>query len=148
MAYDYSAYFRLLYERVNAAVKVPYREVSLKEWQPELNKCHDNVDFWVKHHGNVLAVRGWIFWLPDETGRCSFKAHSIVQENGTLVDITPIDRNTPREGLYFLTHPGTEAEFQSMRVACADVLYPPITCEEWHESQSPAGYNEEMDVDF
>jgi hypothetical protein len=148
MANDYSEYFRRLYERVDVAVEVQFREVSLEGWQPELNKCHDNVDYWRKHHAESCAARGWIFWPPDETGRCKFMAHSVVQENGTLVDITPIDRNTPRESLRFLSHPGTEAEFQSMKVVCAEALYPPITSEEWHESQSSAENNEGIDVDF
>jgi hypothetical protein len=134
MAYDYSEYFRRLYERVNTAAKVPYREVGLEDWQPELNKCHDNVDFWIEHHGNDLAVRGWIFWLPDETGRCTFRAHSIVQENGTLVDITPIDSNTPRDGLLFLRHLGTEEDFEPMKTVCSEVLYPPMTMEELQAS--------------
>jgi hypothetical protein len=74
-------------------------------------------------------------------------AHSVVQENGRLVDLTPVDKNTPREGLQFLSHPGTEAEFQSMKVVCAKALYPPMTWEEWHE-QSLAENNEEIEVDF
>jgi hypothetical protein len=38
-------------------------------------------------------------------------AHSVVDENGQLVDITPLDPNTPREGLVFLKHLGTEEDF-------------------------------------
>jgi hypothetical protein len=57
----------------------------------------------------------------------------VVEENGELIDITPIDKNTPREGLLFLTHPGSEAEFAVMKTACSQVLYPPLTMAELQE---------------
>ena len=133
MACNYSKYFKRLYERRIEAVKVQFREVRFKGWQPVPNKCHDNVDHWVNCHTQSKAVRGWIFWPPDETGRCTFMAHSVVEENGELIDITPIDENTPRKGLFFLTHLGSEAEFALMKTACSQVPYPPVTMVELRE---------------
>jgi len=64
-------------------------------------------------------------------------AHSVVEENGQLFDITPLDRNTPREGLVFLKHHGTEEEFLRMKTTCSNVLYPPFTYDEWHDHLLP-----------
>jgi hypothetical protein len=121
MSTDYSEYFRQLYHRVETAVSVPFREVSIEGWLPALNKCHDNVDHWVRFHPECKAVRGWIFWPKVSLGRSTFRAHSVVEKNGVLFDVTPIDKNTPREGLLFLTHLGGEEEFESMKTSCSEV---------------------------
>jgi hypothetical protein len=138
MGYDYTAYFQQLRERVNSAVAVPFREVQLNGCEIKLNDCHGNVDRWVKNHPEAKAVRGWLFWPSDGVGRYTFMAHSVVDENGQLVDITPLDPNTPREGLVFLKHLGTEEDFSAMKTRCPRVLYPPFTQDEWRDSQLPA----------
>lgn len=143
---DYQEYFRQLYERAETALKVPFREISFEGWQPALNKCHDNVDHWVRHHPESRAVRGWAFWPNAPGERCRFMAHSVVEENGALFDITPIAKNTPREGLVFLTHSGIEEEFESMKISCSEVLYPPITMDQWREYQCSAEHEEETDA--
>lgn len=50
-------------------------------------------------------------------------AHSVVDGNGDLVDITPLDPNTPREGLVFQKHLGTEEDFSAMKISCSRDLY-------------------------
>lgn len=135
---NFREYFQRLYERLDLAVKVPFREVKLENWTPEMNKCHDNVDHWIRHSVGSRAIRGWIFWPPDETGKCRFFAHSVIEENGLLVDITPIDSNTPREILRFLTHTESETDFDSIRAGHAEMLYPPVTFSEWCEYQQSA----------
>ena len=147
MGSDFREYFRQLYQRLNEAVNVPFRRVHLDGWKPSPNKCHGNVDHWVKHRPESKAVRGWIFWPPDETGRCRLMAHSVIQEKSELFDITPIDRNTPREALVFLRHLGTEGEFEPMKTACSEVVYPPVTWEEVHDSQSSAETDEATETD-
>jgi hypothetical protein len=137
MGYDYTAYFQQLLERVNSAVTVPFREVQLNGGAPKLNDCHGNVDRYVKNHPGAKAVRGWLFWPPNGAGQYNFMAHSGVDEDGQLVDITPLDRNTPREGLVFLKHLGAEEDFSVMKTPCSRVLYPPFTYDEWHDSQLP-----------
>jgi hypothetical protein len=117
------------------ATKVSFREIRLSGWEPKMNDCHANVDYWVQHHPETKAARGWLFWEPNEAGQCLFMAHSVLDENGRLVDITPIDQNTPRDGLLFLQHVGSEEEFLVMKVPCSQVLYPPIAFDEWRESQ-------------
>jgi hypothetical protein len=75
------------------------------------------------------------FWPPGLAGHYTFMAHSVLDEKGQLVDITPLDLNTPREGLAFLRHLGTEEDFSAMKTPCSIVLYPPFSYDEWHDSQ-------------
>jgi hypothetical protein len=137
MGNDYGDYFRGLYERANTAVQVPFRDVALDGGEPKLNSCHDNVNCWFKSNPETRAVRGWLFWAqPNEAGQYIFMAHSVVEENGELFDITPIGEKE-REGLVFLRHPGTEEDFSAMKTQCSQVLYPPLTEAEWYASQFP-----------
>jgi hypothetical protein len=148
MGRGYSDYFRRLYERLPEAVRIPSRQVHLDDWKPAPNKCHENVNHWVRLNPECAAVRGWIFWLPHETERCRFIAHSVAEEQGDLIDIAPIRPGSPREMLLFLRHLGTEEEFQSMKTDCADFVYPPISWEEWHESQCVAGIDDDREIDL
>ncbi len=132
---NYDRYFRELLERESEATKVPYRSVAAHEWNPEKNDCHHNVDYWVTRHSELRAVSGWLFWGPGGDGRYNLMAHSVVDEAGALVDITPIDENTPRQALRFLRHQGSEEEFAAMKVTCSQVFYPFMSFEEWRDSQ-------------
>jgi hypothetical protein len=131
MGYDYAAYFEELHKRVGSAEAVQFRPVPLDGGEPKLNKCHDNVDWWVKGRPDTTAVRGWLFWAqPNEVGQYIFMAHSVVEENGKLFDITPIGEKE-RKGLVFLRHRGTEEDFEPMKKAYAQVFYPPLSMDEW-----------------
>lgn len=142
---DYDSYFRELLKGESKAAKVPFRTVSHGEFVPKKNDCHNNVDYWVAHHPQTKAVRGWVFWGPGADGRFNIMAHSVVDEYGTLVDITPIDENTPREGLRFLRHLGSAEEFEAMKAPFSQFFYPFISFEEWRESQMSI---QEDDADF
>jgi hypothetical protein len=128
-------YFRELLERESEAVKVPFKAIRRDEWEPKKNDCHNNVDYWVMHHTEVRAVRGWVFWGPGADCRYNIMAHSVIDDAGLLVDITPIDESTPREGLRFLRHIGTEEEFNALKVPFSQFFYPFMSFEEWRESQ-------------
>jgi hypothetical protein len=141
----YDTYFRDLLEREGEAVKIPFRAVTHGEWEPKKNDCHNNVDYWIMHHREASAVRGWLFWGPGEDGRYNIMAHSVVDEAGVLVDITPIGENTSRQALRFLRHGGTEDAFTAMKLSCSQVFYPFLTYEEWQESQM---LRQEEDSDF
>ena len=95
------------------------------------------------HYPEAKAVRGWLFWGPGVDGRYNIMAHSVVDEAGVLVDITPIDENTPREGLRFLRHVGTEEEFNVLKEPFSQFFYPFMSVEEWRESQQPVQEEEE-----
>jgi hypothetical protein len=136
-AMNYDTYFRKLIERESEAVKVPFRAVMCDEGGRKKNDCHNNVDYWVTNHPGVSAVRGWLFSGPGEDGRYNIMAHSVVDEADALVDITPIDESTPREGLRFLQHDGSEEEFNAMKVPFSQIFYPFMSFEEWSESQMP-----------
>jgi hypothetical protein len=60
MSNEYDGYFRQLFERVKVATKVPFREVRLNGWEPKMNDCHVNVDYWIEHHPETKAGRGWL----------------------------------------------------------------------------------------
>lgn len=75
-------------------------------------------------------------------------AHSVIEENSRLVDITPIDPNTPREALVFLRHPGTEADFDLMKTDCAGVLYPQPTWEQFQANHNLIEDPEAIDIDL
>lgn len=129
---DSQTYFRSLYARLSDAKPVVFQKVESSNWNPEQSKCHSNIDFWVEQDSRRLAVRGWLTWGANEAGRCKFMAHSVFEEGGKMYDITPIDANTPREGLMFLRHIGTDEEFDYLKKCCADTTYPPVTYEEMH----------------
>ena len=83
----------LLFERRGEAVVVPYVERMIARWKPEEHQCHWNMDLWVAGEDGAKAVRGWLFFDHKTTsgGRVNsvtFQAHSVLEENGVLVDIT------------------------------------------------------------
>ena len=127
-------YFKKLADRASQASKVPFRQVALACWEMQKNDCHRNVERWVQAHPESRAVRGWLFW-PPQGGRYDFMAHSVIETNGDLEDITPMDKNTPLESLLFLKHEGEESDFLAMKETCSRVTYPPFTWEEWREAQ-------------
>lgn len=142
---NYDAYFRELLEREGDAGSVPLLVVSHGDWAPKKNDCHNNVDYWAAHYPGVKAVRGWLFWGPGVDGQYNIMAHSVVDETGVLVDITPIDENTPRDGLRFRRHVGTEEEFNVLKAPFSQFVYPFMSFEEWRESQLPI---QEEEADF
>lgn len=118
------SYFASLQSRIGQARNVPFREVGVEKWQPESAQCHKNVDFWIARHGNCTRVPGWLTWGNDEYGSCHLVAHSVVDDDGVLYDITPIDPNTPPP--LFLRHIGGEAAFDAMQPEWSWTTYPII----------------------
>jgi hypothetical protein len=140
---NYDSYFRELIGREADSRTVPFRVVSHGAWSPKKNDCHNNVDYWVMNQPEARAVRGWLFWGPGADGRYNIMAHSVVDEAEGLLDITPIDENTPREGLRFLQHVGTAEEFGALKVSFSQVFYPFMSFDEWRETQLPIEEKEE-----
>ncbi|MBY5436503.1 hypothetical protein [Rhizobium leguminosarum] len=84
-------------------------------WEPKVGGCHDNVDYWVKHHVGHTAVRGWIAYMSGGPDHVVYTAHSVVLgPDGQLFDITPLYHNDDLRGR-FIVHVGDDATFLEMR---------------------------------
>lgn len=93
-----------LYAHFGAATKVRFWKRGTPTFAPQAHDCHENVDRWCALHPHCKPVRGWlVFDYPlARYPVIRFQAHSVIEENGRLLDITP------REGskeLLFLPHP-------------------------------------------
>ena len=135
------SYFASLQSRLDEASRVPFKAVSIAEWLPLPSQCHKNVDYWIAGRLKSRRVRGWLTWGKDEAGSCLFIAHSIVDDNGILYDITPIDSNTPP--LIFLKHIGSREAFDAMQPTWSSSVYPFIfeVPQESGEFEEDAEYN-------
>jgi hypothetical protein len=121
---EIDAYFGTLYSRFDDALKLDGRDASTPDWEPRTADCHNNVDYCVARDSSLRAVRGW-FAQPLADGGCRFVAHSVLEDYGRLIDITPINEETRPK---FLPHIGTQEEFDRLRVEWADSgPYPFIT---------------------
>ena len=107
-------YATLICDRRADVVTVPFAEVSIGNWKPEIAKCHANVDRWVADNPGCQAVRGWISYISFGPAGEQLTAHSVVQKpDGNLIDITPVEPGQPRGGV-FVEHQGDPAEFFDM----------------------------------
>jgi len=124
-------YFQSLYARRHSAARIRHRSVSIGDWVPERNRCHANVDHFVKLNQCSKAVRGWMIISEDANGRCWFEAHSVIEEQGELLDITLPDQAACNL-IRFLRHVGTEEEFWKIAIdgGHRQMLYPPLTHQE------------------
>lgn len=99
-----------LYARRDEGVIVTPGRVTIDGWQPVERDCHDNVTRVVNADKRYTAVRGWLYFsYNDATAFVCFNAHSVIEVNGTLVDITP---QQTLDGPYpFIRDGRTDAEF-------------------------------------
>ncbi len=107
-------YFAALCRKVpDASERVSFLEVRFDDGsQPTRNKCHENVDRWVKNNPQYWAVRGWA--VNGNGGYYLLDAHSVVcDERGALWDITFPD--LAAHGLLFIRHWGAADEFTRVR---------------------------------
>jgi hypothetical protein len=91
-----------LNEAIEQAAIVPFREVIFRDGTvPSQNKCHENVDTWVRQNPQDRTVNGWL------VSGLIIDRHSVVEgHDGQLSDITPLEYRVP-----FVRHPGTDGEF-------------------------------------
>lgn len=77
------------------------------------HECHGNVDRWAAAHPESEVVRGWLVYAYTLSAfpMVRFQAHSVLEEKGQLVDITPSDagRRPP-----FIRHPDGNEMFDLM----------------------------------
>ncbi len=93
-----------LYACRDQARVVPFAARQSLTVKPQPHECHGNVDGWVAEHPECAAVRGWFIYdyALSAVPVVRFQAHSVLEENGRLVDITP---NEARKRPPFLPHP-------------------------------------------
>jgi hypothetical protein len=129
MSPDKIRYFKSLCARVTSdeAERVDFRPVMHGDWKPESTVCHNNADHWERVTPGAKAIRGWLICGTDLAGGYSFGAHSVVEENGALYDITPHDCPSPgpEPSRLFLRHEGDKAVFDVMLPAYNFVPFNP-----------------------
>jgi|SRR6266496_2328791 len=93
-----------------------FREVSFADGSvPLRNRCHDNVERWVKENSGATVVGGWVTYA-DFGLSIGLTAHSVVQgTDGQLFDITPLADERVRDTMRFVPHLGDEQLFLSMK---------------------------------
>ena len=112
---DFVEYAKSLVARRSEGVLAVHRAVSLPEWAPQMNQCHDNVQKWVSATPEHRRVFGYLICDYLDLGFRVVRPHSLVEiEDGTLVDITP--RPIPWQ-YPFVRHVGSEDEFAEMAQA-------------------------------
>jgi len=103
-------------ERLSTAQVVPFKEVSADHWHPEIGKCHENVNQWIKFNPECTAIRGWVVYASYGNGIIGITAHSVVRGfDGQLFDITPVSDERVRQGMLFVHHEGDSASFDALR---------------------------------
>ena len=115
MTLDTDGYFAQLYQHLNEAKPVPVVSVAIDDWKPIPRFCHENVDRYTEHQPSRSAVRGWVIDGTDGCEGYLLIAHSVVEENNKLYDITPQDGETPGppNPRWFIQHPGTKETFDA-----------------------------------
>lgn len=90
---ELQAYAHQLFERRNTAAVIKPADVSIGNWRPRPNHCHENARTWADNHTGVAAVQGWLVMNLGRMGNkhCTrFIAHSVIRdETGEMWDITP-----------------------------------------------------------
>ena len=99
-------------ERLSQAKIIPFKKVSpIEGWVPEVEKCHDNVDKWVKANGGCIAVRGWVVYGGSRMVTM-LTAHSVVKgADGQIFDLTPLKNEQYRGYMRFVRHIGDDQRF-------------------------------------
>jgi hypothetical protein len=116
--------------RLDRAVRVPFKPVSIGDWSPQIADCHQNADTWARAKPDYEAVRGWVSYASFGGGSIGLTAHSVVRhENGALIDITPLCDESVRRGMAFIEHEGDPALFDAMKagginIDCLDFAEP------------------------
>lgn len=92
-----------LYLRRDEARRIPYAARKTESLKPRPHECHANVDRWVAAYEGTKAVRGWLVfdYALSAFPLVRFQAHSVIEEDGRLIDITPAGGR----GAPFLRHP-------------------------------------------
>jgi len=99
-------------------------------WVPCARECHANAARWAGLKPGRKVVRGWLISGEFGAGGYQFDAHSVGEENGMLIDITPRDtipgsfspQESPRLSL---RHQGSSEFFDALLLRCASIKFMP-----------------------
>jgi len=85
-----------LIPKINSAVILDRATVSVGDWVPKENRCHDNVRTMCKLEPGCEQIYGWLYADLSEFGYVSFMFHSAIKRaNGETYDITPTTAMLP-----------------------------------------------------
>lgn len=123
---DWEEYRTQICIGLQSAVQVPYVSVAEGDWQPQIANCHDNVDRWVRQKPGIVAVRGWVTVGTDGYSQTFLTHHSVVRdEDGDLLDITPLEDEAIRSTMHFVQHIGADEVF----FRCKEHFQPFLACQ-------------------
>jgi len=96
--------------RLGERVRLVRKTVSIGDWQPRAQECHDNVARWVAGNPEHKHVFGFVLFDYRLLNGCiRISAHSVVEdENRTLCDITPHEMSADYP---FIRHIGSTDDF-------------------------------------
>jgi hypothetical protein len=123
--------------RLDVAESVPFKEVSIGEWKPEVARCHENVEAWVREHPECIAVRGWAINASYGGNNGELTAHSVVRgPDGKLFDITPFANESQRASARFIAHVGDDLAFFEIKerghsFTCPPNLLDNLSVDDW-----------------
>jgi hypothetical protein len=126
---DLETYFRWIHERRRTAKPLKHRDVRAESFEAPRSKCHANVDRFVSLNANLNPVRGWMFITEDDAGHCRFEAHSVIEDNGELYDITLADQKECDQHP-FIRHLGSDDQFFAVANDHPYLVYPTVTADE------------------
>lgn len=110
---------RDLFGRLDQAMRV--EPVTDPDWQGEPGHCHENVARWIALHPTDRPVRGYLVSSPSEVGAV-FDLHSVVQrEDGSLVDVTPLQYQCA-----FIRYEMSDDQFDECRRHLSQIGHPPV----------------------
>lgn len=118
------------------------RKVSIGDWTPKPNECHANVNALCARDPQLKAIHGWMIVSEDDTGRCLFEAHSVIEDAGELYDITLQDQAVC-DAIRFLPHVGTEDKFWQIERVCRQTIYPFVRLREMENGASDDGIDDD-----
>jgi hypothetical protein len=102
--------------RLDQAVAVPFRPVSLENWFPRTRECHENADILARALPELTPVRGWVTNGSYGPLGVSLAAHSVLRTaDGTLIDVTPLADESLRGSMHFIEHEGAERLFREAK---------------------------------
>lgn len=84
-------YAASLFGRRHESANLAWADISIGDWKPMQNQCHENVTTWCTYNTGYEPIRGWLYFdFENKLDYVQFVAHSAVRApDSMLYDITP-----------------------------------------------------------